>query len=161
MQQDDSDAMLLRSQCKPAAGDQIKHFGFAPGFDDDRAEPSALQPFRTRAQRAHGVGCAHHQNARRIDPQFQQTGRMNLAGFERRKILPHPQKPFVRTEHAHGQRQCKTGCGRFFAGRGRKHLMQCAKAQSSAQAGVGGPVTEGRARRGGDILQKACKTGFY
>ena len=129
--------MLLGRKRQPATGSEIECSGLAPRFDDDRAHTFTGESFRASAQCVQGIGSTNHQYAAGIDPEFQQTGGMDFAVFERRKILPHPEKPPSLSGDARGQRQSKAGgCG-FPSGGRRIHLMQGSQTDAASQTGIG------------------------
>jgi len=93
-QQQGGDAGGLRGQGKLAAGDEIELARLPPDFQHDGAERIASQRVGGGPQRGVGVGCAHRHEQPRIKAQFAKPAQRQRAGFNFRKILPHPdQRP--------------------------------------------------------------------
>ena len=93
-QQQCGDAGGCRGQCEFAAGDEIELARLPPDFQHDGAERIAGQRVGGGPQRGVGVGRAHGHQQPRIEAQLAKPAHRQRAGFDFRKILPHPdQRP--------------------------------------------------------------------
>jgi hypothetical protein len=93
-QQQCGDAGGLRGQCKFAAGDEIELAGLPPDFQHDGAERIAGQRVGGGPQRGVGIRGTHGHEQPGIETEFTKPAQRQRAGFNFRKILPHPdQRP--------------------------------------------------------------------
>ena len=130
-QQQCGDAGGCRGQCKFAAGDEIELTRLPPDFQHDGAERIAGQRVGGGPQRGVGVGRAHGHQQPRIEAQLAKPAHRQRAGFDFRKILPHPdQRPARRypsrepRDEARGRRALMA-LGEHFMHRGeRKTALQ-------------------------------------
>jgi len=93
-QQQRGDAGGLGSQRELAARDQVELPDLAPDFQHHGAERIAGQRVGGGPQRGIDIGGAHGYQRARIEAQFDEAAHRQRAGFDLRKILPHPnQRP--------------------------------------------------------------------
>lgn len=93
-QQQRGDAGGRRGQSEFSAGDEIELARLPPDFQHDGAERIAGQRVGGGLQRGVGVWGAHGDQQPRIEAQLAQPAQRQRAGFDFRKILPHPdQRP--------------------------------------------------------------------
>jgi hypothetical protein len=91
-QQQAGDARHPRRQGQLAAGDEIELPRLTPDFHHHGAERIAGQRIGRRPQRGLHVGRAHGYHEARIEAEFAPSAHRQRAGFDFRKILPHPQQ---------------------------------------------------------------------
>ena len=139
-QQQRGDAGGLRGQCEFAAGDEIELTRLPPDFQHDGAERIAGQRVGGGPQRGVGVGGAHGHQQPRIEAQFAKPAHRQRAGFDFRKILPHPdQRPARRYPSREpgdeaGGRRALMSLGEHFMHRGERkpaaqHRIRCRMAE--------------------------------
>ena len=139
-QQQRGDAGGLRGQSELAAGDEIELTRLPPDFQHDGAERIAGQRVGGGPQRGVGVGGAHGHQQARIETQFAKPAHRQRAGFEFRKILPHPdQRPARRDPPGEagdeaGGRRALMSLGEHFMHRGHRkpaaqHRVRCRMAE--------------------------------
>jgi hypothetical protein len=93
-QQQGGDAGRLRSHSEFTAGDEIELARVTKNFQHHRAERIAGQRVGGGPQRRIDIGGAHGHQQPRIEAEFGETTHRQRAGFDFRKILPHPdQRP--------------------------------------------------------------------
>jgi hypothetical protein len=81
-----------RRQCQLTAGDEVELPRLAPDFHHHGAERIAGQRVSACPQRGLHVGRAHAHHETRIKAEFAPSVHRQRAGFDFRKILPHPQQ---------------------------------------------------------------------
>ena len=91
-QQQAGDPRHSRRQGQLAAGDEIELPRLAPDFHHHGAERIAGQRVGRCPQRGLHVGRAHRHHEARIEAEFAPPAHRQRAGFDFRKILPHPQQ---------------------------------------------------------------------
>jgi hypothetical protein len=123
-QQQCGDAGSLGCQSEFAAGDEIELPRLAPDFQHHGAERIAGQRVGGGPQRRVGIGRAHGHQQPRIEAQLGKPAHRQRAGFDFRKILPHPdQRPARRHPSGKaGDKSCRRGAlmsiGKDFMHRG-------------------------------------------
>lgn len=138
-----SDVVFCRHERQPAAGNQIESLCSSPGFDHHGAEASATQCFRAGAQSRRRIGHFHRQKARGVETKSREAGSENAAPFQMRKILLHPEQPFVVTGNTRRQSQSEPGCRGCITCRFRKNFMQSTACQTAIQAGIRRGMAQG------------------
>jgi hypothetical protein len=139
-QQQRSDPRGLCGECEFAAGDEVELARLAKGLQHDGAERIAGERIRRGAQRCLGIGGADGDEQARIEAELGKAVRRQRAGFNFRKILPHPDQRFARG-HPSGDASQETGGGGALVSLG-KHLMHGGKREPAAQHRIGGFMAE-------------------
>ena len=88
-------ACARRRQCQPPRGGEVERFVLAIDFEHHRAQPLARKRIARRLERILGMIDAQQNKPCRIEPHFHEAAAIDLAMFERGKILPDPQKRAV------------------------------------------------------------------
>ena len=128
------DAGSLRRQSELAAGDEIELAGLPPDFQHHGAERIAGQRVGGGPQRGVGVGRAHGHQQPRIEPELAKPAQRQRAGFNFRKVLPHPDQ---RPARRYPPRQpCDEAGGRCALMTLGKHLMHRSERKTAAQRGI-------------------------
>ena len=135
-QRKSGDAMFCRRKRQPAACYQVERFRPAPEFDHHRAKPVAIQSFGAGPQGSGRIGNFHNQQTCGIKTKSEQAGAENLTPFECRKILLHPEQPFVFANNPRGQPQHKTRGSRRIRRCRRKDFVQRAASQAAIETAV-------------------------
>ena len=139
-QQKRGDAGRLRSQGQLAAGDEIELARLAKRLQHDGAQRIAGQRIRRAAQRGLDIGGAHGDKQAWIKTEFGKPIRRQRAGFNFRKILPHPDQRLARRQPSrHARDETGRGCALTPLG---KHFMHGGEREPAAQHGIGSPVPE-------------------
>lgn len=146
-------AMARGGKRQLAAQGQIEEFGFAPGFEHQRAEAGAGEAFAGRPQHIFDMGGTEKKNPRRIEPKLQQAAATDFSGFEGHEILPDPQQCFL-ARSPQGERQRKAGGCRVLAGLAGKHFVQRAAGKPSAKRRIGQGMAQSHAPVMGFLRQQ-------
>lgn len=85
-------ARTFRGQHEPPAGGQVQPTHWAPAFDEQRPEPGAARRFRRGVEQGCFVRDQAQQHRSRIEAEFAQPGRVELAGLLLRGFGPQPQQ---------------------------------------------------------------------
>lgn len=126
--------MSRGSQGEFPACHQVENFRAAPELDHHGANATAVQSVRPGAQCGSRVRHFHDHQPVWVKPQCEQSGRKNFAPFEGRKILLHPDQPFVFADGAAGEGESKTRSSNSICYLGRKNFMQGGAFQPAAKA---------------------------
>ena len=133
-QQQRGDAGGRRGQREFSAGDEIELARLPPDFQHDGAERIAGQRVGGGPQRGVGVGGAHGDQQPWIEAQLAQPAQRQRAGFDFRKILPHPdQRPARR--HPSREPRDKTRGRRALVALG-ENLMHGGDREAALQHGI-------------------------
>ena len=161
-QQQCGDAGGLRSQSEFAAGDEIELARLAPDFQHHRTECIAGQRVSGGPQRRIDIGGAHGHQPSRIEPEFGEPAHRQRAGFDFRKILPHPDQ---RPARCHPSREpCDKSRRRSALMSFGKNFMHRGACEPAAQRRIGLGMAERhfmkrmRIRRRLDALDAAAQT---
>ncbi len=130
-QQQRGDTRGLRRQCQLAAGDEIELARMAPDLEHDGADRIAGQSVGRGPQRSVGILGAHGDQQPRIETEFAEPAHRQRAGFNFRKVLPHPdQRPPRRhpsrepRDEAGSRRALVSFCEHFMHRRARQPALQ-------------------------------------
>lgn len=139
-QQKSGHAGRLRGQRQLAARHEIELPDIAPELEHDRAQRIAGERIGRGAQRALDIGGAHHHHTARIEADFGEPAHRQRAGFDFRKILPHPQQRLAcrHTARKSGDKTCRGGALPSLA----KHLMDCRAREPALQRAINLAVAE-------------------
>ena len=130
----------MRGERQLAADDEIELARLAKGLQHDGAQRIAGKRIRRGAQCRLDIGGAHGDEQPRIEAEFGKAVRRQRAGFNFRKILPHPDQRFALTKPSCDGGN-ETGRRRALMPLG-EHFMHGSQRQPAAQHGIGGSVAE-------------------